>query len=69
MKEKEILQIADCISQVVDEIKQWQLPEGKEERAAVFEKFRSWLADNKKLAALHREVIPFCLQFPVPGIA
>jgi glycine hydroxymethyltransferase len=68
MKEKEMEKIADWISQVYEVIKDYQLPDAKEERKAIFQKFRSFIEKNKRLNALQQEVKPFCLKYRVPGI-
>ncbi len=67
MREAEMDQIAAWIAAVADEIKAFQLPEGREERTARFQLFRRAIEENARLAALREAVRKFCLKFPVPG--
>jgi glycine hydroxymethyltransferase len=69
MREPEMDQIAAWIAAVAEEIRQFQLPAGREERAARLEAFRRAIEENGRLAAVREEVRTFCLRFPVPGTA
>lgn len=69
MREKEMNQIGEWIGATYKEIKEWKLPDTKEERTAAIKKFRKFIQENKNLASLKEEVRPFCLKFPVPGIS
>jgi glycine hydroxymethyltransferase len=69
MREPEMDQIAAWIAAVVDEIREFQLPEGRDERAARLEAFRRAIEKNTRLAAMREDVRRFCLKFPVPGTA
>ncbi|MFA4891618.1 MAG: serine hydroxymethyltransferase [Candidatus Gracilibacteria bacterium] len=68
MKETEMDQIAEWISEAYKEVEQFKLPGEKEERNKTFKEFRKFIANNPKLKALREKVRPFCLKFPVPGI-
>ena len=63
----EMDQLAAWIAAVAEEIREFQLPEGREERAARLKAFRRAIEENARLAALREEVRAFCLKFPVPG--
>jgi glycine hydroxymethyltransferase len=69
MREREMDQIAAWIAAVAEEIRDFQLPAGREERAARLEAFRRAIEGNGRLAAVREEVRTFCLRFPVPGTA
>ncbi|HEU4798553.1 MAG TPA: serine hydroxymethyltransferase [bacterium] len=67
MRERDMDQIAAWIGEVGDEIKEFRLPEGREERAAELRRFRKDIQENRRLAQLRDAVREFCLKFPVPG--
>jgi glycine hydroxymethyltransferase len=69
MREPEMDQIAAWIAAVVEEIGEFQLPEGREERTARLEAFRRAIEKNARLVAIREDVRSFCLKFPVPGTA
>ncbi len=69
MREPEMDQIATWIAAVAEEIREFQLPTGREERAARLEAFRRAIEGNDRLAAVREDVRKFCLRFPVPGTA
>src|SRR5258708_6254663 len=64
MKEKEMKQIADWIVEVINEVKNYTLPE-KEKRKEYLQKFHTEIAKNKKLLAMSKEIKSFCLEFPL----
>lgn len=67
MREREMEQIAAWIAEVGDEIKEFRLPDGREERAAELRRFRKGIQENRRLAQVRDAVREFCLKFPVPG--
>ena len=67
MREPEMDQIAAWMAVVAEEIVEFQLPEGREERAARLKAFRRAIEENSRLAAIRAEVQEFCLKLPVPG--
>jgi glycine hydroxymethyltransferase len=67
MREPEMEQIAAWIAAVAEEIREFQLPSGREERAARLDAFRRGIEGNVRLAAVREDVRKFCLRFPVPG--
>lgn len=66
MKEKEMLQIANWIFEVINEVSHYLLPEVKEKRGSFLKKVRSETAVNSKLLEIAKEVKELCKQFPVP---
>lgn len=68
MKEKEMIIIADWIAQVVNEIKNYQLPEGKEEKGDYIKKFKEEMVGNETIKKIKKEVIEFGKKFSIPGI-
>lgn len=67
MREAEMDRIAGWMADVADEVAEFKLPEGREERAAQLRKFRRAIEENRRLAAMREDVRSFCLRFPVPG--
>lgn len=65
MKEKEMEQIAQWISQVANEIKEYQLPETKEERKEYLKKFKQEVKENETIKKIKGEVLELCKEFPV----
>jgi glycine hydroxymethyltransferase len=69
MREPEMDQLAAWIAGVVEEIREFQLPDGREERAARLAAFRRAIENSPRLASMREEVHKFCLRFPVAGTA
>ncbi|MDR7452543.1 MAG: serine hydroxymethyltransferase, partial [Armatimonadota bacterium] len=69
MREAEMDQIAAWIAEVAAEIREFRLPEGREERAAELRRFRKAIQDSPRLSQMRDQVRAFCLRFPVPGTA
>jgi len=67
MREPEMDQIAAWIAGVVDEVREFRLPDGREERTVRLEAFRRAIEKNPRLASMREEVRKFCLKFPVAG--
>ncbi|MDE1851430.1 MAG: serine hydroxymethyltransferase [Candidatus Micrarchaeota archaeon] len=65
MKEQEMSLIARIIADACNEVKQYSLPESKEERHAYIARFREETAKNQKLIALRSEVLELCNKFPL----
>ena len=69
MKENEMKIIGKWIADVVKEVKEFTLPDGKEERAAYLKNFKESIRKNKKIAQIRNEVIELCNDFPLyPGL-
>jgi len=69
MGETEMKQIANWISQVIDHIKDYQLPTEKEARLALIKQFKESLKTDAWYDALRSEVKEMCGKFKVPGIS
>ncbi len=65
MKEKEMEQIAHWIAQVVEIVKDNQLPTDKTDRAAFLKQFRAEAIKNKELLAIREEVKAMTKNFPL----
>ena len=66
MKEKEMLKIAKWISLVVEEIKEFKLPENKDARKLFMKDVRQKIRQNQKLGKIAQEIKSMCRKFPVP---
>ncbi|MDO8655180.1 MAG: serine hydroxymethyltransferase [bacterium] len=65
MKEKEMAQIGGYIAQIVDEIKEFQLPDDKEGRIAYLKDARKKLEENAVIKKVREEVKKLCSRFPI----
>jgi glycine hydroxymethyltransferase len=65
MKEKEMVQIAKWIAQVVEHVKQYELPKEQQARGPFIKEFKKKIADDKKLAGIRKEVKAMAEQFPL----
>jgi len=65
MKEEEMKQIALWITQVVELIKEHELPETKEERIAYLREFRREIKGDETLQKIKQEVMQLCKKFPI----
>jgi hypothetical protein len=54
------------IAEVVNEVKNCQLPETKEERIAYLKQFKKDIAGNQRLKELKERVVALCSRFPLP---
>jgi len=68
MGEAEMKQIASWIGQVVEHIKDFQLPTEKEARLALIKQYKESLKTDVWYQALRDQVDSMCGRFPVPGI-
>lgn len=66
MKEKEMVKIGKWIDEVIDEVKNYQLPNDKEQRSLFWKEFKTKIIKNKKLLKISKEVKSLCSKFPVP---
>lgn len=66
MKEKEMTQIASWYNQVIEECPKTELPKDKDERKAMWNKFKKEIAKNKRLLEISKEVKKLCVRFPLP---
>lgn len=68
MKEEDMDNVANWIARVVEVVKEYELPEGKEEKRELMKTLKEILPENEELLAIKEEVKDFSLQFPIPGI-
>ncbi|MFI5412631.1 MAG: serine hydroxymethyltransferase, partial [Candidatus Micrarchaeales archaeon] len=69
MKEPEMRIIAGFIIDVVLAVKDYQIPEGKEERQAYIKKFKEDIQSNEKIVAVRGQVKELSSRFPLyPGL-
>lgn len=66
MKEEEMKLIAGWIARVVGEIKEYRLPETKEERISYLKEFKKNIRDNSTLKEVKEQIIEFGKKFPIP---
>jgi len=66
MKEEDMKVIGKWIVEVVNEVKNCQLPETKEERIAYLKQFKKDIAGNQRLKELKERVVELCSRFPLP---
>lgn len=66
MKEKEMKFIGETILKVVDLIKNYRLPEKKEERGTYIAAFEKKVSKLKVIKTLRQEVKRFSLRYPIP---
>jgi len=66
MKEKEMKFIAGWISQIVKEIKNYKLPENKEERGKYLKKFREDMKNSQLVKKIKKEISEFGKDFQIP---
>jgi glycine hydroxymethyltransferase len=65
MKEEEMELIAGMIVRVIDEVKNYELPDDKEKRAGVLKKFREEIEKNEVIKQVRLDVIELCKRFPL----
>lgn len=65
MKENEMRIVGKLISQVVREVKNYQLPENKDERAEYLKKFRENIQNSETVKSVREQVLDLCNRFPL----
>ncbi|MBU5689598.1 MAG: serine hydroxymethyltransferase [Candidatus Aenigmarchaeota archaeon] len=65
MKEEQMKEIADMITEVINEIKHYEMPTSKEERDFAIKKFREEIKSNKKIKEIRQKVLDLCKKFPL----
>ncbi|MFH2028522.1 MAG: serine hydroxymethyltransferase [Nanoarchaeota archaeon] len=63
MKESEMEQIGKWIAEVIKEVKDFDLPEAKEERKSYISEFKEKIDGNKTIARIKQEVTELCHNF------
>lgn len=66
MKEEEMKMIASWIAQTAAEIKNYRLPEDKEEIKQYRQRFKEDMAKNETINKIKKEVKKLCQKFPIP---
>lgn len=66
--EKEMEKVGEWVSKAIMEVKNYKLPEAKEERVSYIAKFKKDIAGNQTLKQIRGEIKELCKNFPVPGI-
>ena len=68
MKEKEMKLIGKWISEIIHEIKKYELPEDKKEISNYLKQFREEIKNNKKIHEIRNNVVELCKKFVLyPG--
>jgi len=65
MKAAEMKQIAHWIAQVVEVVKEYELPEERKERSLFVREFRKKIKNNEKLLEIRQEVTAMAIKFPL----
>jgi glycine hydroxymethyltransferase len=65
MKEEQMEVIGEWITRIVFEVKDYELPEDKEQRNLVLKKFKEEIPNNKVVKEIREKVIELCKQFPI----
>ncbi len=65
LKERDMVKIAGWINEVVNEVKEYQLPKDREERKESWKNFKKEIAGNRRLLNIAKEVRILCSKFPV----
>ncbi len=65
MKEHEMEMIGKWISEVINEIKNYELPEDKKEIQNYLKQFREEIKNNKKIHEIRSHVVELCRKFPL----
>ena len=65
MKEKQMEIIGRWIAEVVKKIKEFNLPENKDEIKDYLKNFKESIAKNKKIKSIREEVVELCRKFPL----
>ncbi|MFH0711371.1 MAG: serine hydroxymethyltransferase [Candidatus Aenigmatarchaeota archaeon] len=65
MKEEEMEIIAGMIVRIIKEIKNYELPDDKEQRAEILKKFREDIEKNEVIKEVRLDVIELCKRFPL----
>ena len=65
MREKEMELIGDWIADVINEVKNYEIPDDKDARGKAIENFRKKIILNKKIKKIRNEVVELCKKFPI----
>lgn len=65
MKEKEMEIIGKFVAEIIKEVKDFELPENKEEKGVYLKNFKEKIKNNEKINQIKNEVIDLCKNFPL----
>ena len=65
MKEKEMEMIGKWIADIIKEVKDFNLPDNKEEIKGCLKNFKDAISKNQKIKNIRNEVIELCKKFPL----
>lgn len=65
LKEPQMLKLGKIISNIILSVKDYELPDTKEERIKYLEQFRKDIKTNKTILAARMEVLEICHKFPL----
>jgi glycine hydroxymethyltransferase len=65
MKEKEMELIGDWIAQVINEVKDYDMPDDKDAKNEAIQKFRKEIVKNQEIKKIKKEVVELCKKFPL----
>ena len=65
MREEEMDIIAGMIVRVINEVKNYEMPDEKEKRAEVLKKFREDIEKNEVIKEVKQDVVELCKRFPL----
>jgi len=65
MREDEMRVIGKLLSQVIREMKNYQLPDNKDERSEYLKNFREDIQKNEIIKAVRQQVLELCNRFPL----
>jgi len=65
MKEKEMQFIGGWIAEVINEIKDYEMPDDKDAKNKAIEQFKKDIEKNQKLKKIKEEVVELCKKFPL----
>jgi len=69
MKEKEMKLIANWITEIIYEVKDYEMSDDKDTRNEIIQKFRKEIEKNEKIKRIKKEVVELCKKFPLyPGL-
>lgn len=65
MKEEQMKEIGEWIAKIIFEVKDYQLPDDKDQRNEVLKKFKEEIPNNKVVKEIREKVVELCKQFPI----
>lgn len=65
MKEPEMKLLGQWLAEIIKEVKDYNMPDDKDERARVIERFSADIKSNKKIKEIRAKVLELCNNFPI----